>query len=279
LKVTVTGAEGMLGKQMVNELYSHGLQVIKFNRQELDITDYYGCYRILREIKPDVIINCAAYTDVDRAEIEQEKALKVNALGARNISLISRGIGAVLVHFSTDYVFDGKKQSPYHIFDQQKPINDYGYSKYMGEKFVFSICPAFFILRTSWLFGESKDNFVHNILSSAEVGDFLTVVDDQIGSPTYVKDLAGATLKIINTPFIGIYHVTNQGWTSWFNFARTICMYAGLNIDIKPVKSIELNKPAKRPLNSRLDSFPLQETIGELLPPWEDALKRFLDLE
>ncbi len=279
MKVVVTGAGGMLGTEMVKALNSNGLQVIEFNKQELDITEYHLGYKMLRGIKPDIIINCAAYTDVDGAEHDRDKALKANALGARNISLISKDMSAVLVQFSSDYVFDGEKQSPYQIFDCQRPINYYGYTKHVGEQFVFSLCPAFFVIRTSWLFGKGEDNFVQKILKAAKVGDFCEVVDDQIGSPTYVKDLAAATVKLLNTPFFGVYHITNQGWTSLYNFALTICAYAGATIDIKPVKTIEYMRPAQRPLNSRLGSFPLKETIGELLPSWEDALKRYLDVE
>ncbi len=277
MKVAVTGAGGMLASEMINVFSDHGVEVFAFKKHELDITDYHRSVNKLKRTRPDVIINCAAYTDVDKAQENRKAALKVNALGPRNLSFVARELAAVLVHISTDYVFDGNKKEPYHIFDRPNPVNYQGYTKYIGEQFVISLCPSYYLIRTSWLFGAGGKNFVDTILEAARTRDCLMVVDDQVGSPTYTKDVASATIKLINTPFFGVYNVTNQGYASRHDFAKKIIEYAGGKIKIKPIKSKHLNRPAVRPFNSRLDPFPLQETIGELLPPWEDALTRYLE--
>lgn len=278
MKVAVIGAEGMLGSDMLKALEGSGCEATGFNRRELNITDYFGGFETISKLCPEVIINCAAYTDVDGAEDNKNEALSINGLGARNLSLMARAIDATLVHFSTDFIFDGRKEEPYHIFDRPNPVNYYGFSKYVGEQYVCSLCPKHYLVRTSWLFGTNGNNFVKSILRAAKEKEFLAVVDDQVGSPTYSKDLARAIVKLINVPFFGIYHVTNQGWVSWYDFAEKICGFAGIDIEIKRIKTRELKRPAQRPLNSRLDSFPMQESCGELLPQWDDALQRYMNV-
>lgn len=276
MKVAITGVEGLLGQEMKQQLIEDGQQVFGFSSRDLDITQYAQGLQVLQECQADIIINCAAYTQVEEAEEDEKKAWQVNALGVRNLSLIARDLSRVLVHFSSEYVFDGKKRSPYWIFDKERPINTYGYSKYLGEKFLLSLAPRFFLLRSSWFFGPGRKNFVEQILKKAQEEDSLAVVEDEWGSPTSVQDLAGAVVQLIKTPFFGLYHVTNQGYTSRFHFAQTICQLAGLKTPIHPITATAWKSRVQRPKNGRLHPFPLEETLGELLPPWEEALERYL---
>ena len=276
MRVLVTGAGGMLGQDVGEELKSRGYEVIPLTRAELDITDGRAVREALSRHEPQAIINCAAYTKVDQAEEEYQKALEVNALGVRNLALACREADAVLVHISTDYVFDGSRFKPWGIYDQRNPINAYGQSKYLGERFLETIAPKYFLVRTSWLFGEHGPNFVETILKLAQEMECLTVVDDQWGCPTYTRDLARALADLLESGCYGVYHITNQGATTWYHFAREIVAAAGLSTPVKPVTSAEFPRPAKRPAYSVLDPFPLEETIGYLLPPWPDAFRRYL---
>lgn len=276
MRVLVTGAGGMLGQDVVEELKRRDYEVIPLTRAELDITDGKTVKEALFQHQPRVVINCAAYTKVDQAEEEYQKALEVNALGVRNLALACREADAVLVHISTDYVFDGSSNKSWGIYDRRNPINAYGRSKYLGERFLETIAPKYFLVRTSWLFGEHGPNFIETILKLAGERESLTVVDDQWGCPTYTKDLSRALADLLASECYGVYHITNQGATTWYHFAREILATAGVNTPVKPVTSAEFPRPAKRPACSVLDPFPLEETLGYLLPPWPDALGRYL---
>ncbi|MGI9950907.1 dTDP-4-dehydrorhamnose reductase [Moorellaceae bacterium AZ2] len=276
MRVLVTGAGGMLGRDVVEELENQGYEVIPLTHVALDITNGKVVKEAILQHKPEAVINCAAYTKVDQAEEEYQKALEVNALGVRNLALACRETGAVLVHISTDYVFDGSRQKPWGIYDQRNPLNAYGQSKYLGERFLETIAPKYFLVRTSWLFGEHGPNFVETILKLARERECLTVVDDQWGCPTYTRDLARALADLLASGYYGVYHITNRGATTWYHFARDILAVAGLNTPVKPITSAEFPRPARRPAYSVLDPFPLEKTIGYLLPPWPDALKRYL---
>ena len=261
---------------MQEEARARGHEVVAAGREELDITDLKAVRRAVADVRPACVINCAAYTEVDGAEVETAKAFAVNALGVRNLASVCRELDVVLVHFSTDYVFDGKKQAPYFIFDPPSPLNAYGRSKLYGEEYLKRIAPRYYLIRTSWLFGIGGKNFVETVLRLAREKGELRVVDDQRGCPTYTRDLSRAVLDLIATHAYGVYHITNAGDTTWYGFAREILWAAGLRASLRPIGSEELGRPAPRPANSVLDPFPLQETLGYLLPPWPDALRRYL---
>jgi dTDP-4-dehydrorhamnose reductase len=275
--VAVTGARGMLGSDIVAEMDNRGHEVLPLGKDELDITDYKQVKKIFHRERPDVIINCAAYTDVDGSEDNRFRAISVNGLGPRNLALVCNEYQIDLVHISTDYVFDGLKEGAYSIFDSTAPLNTYGFSKVLGERYVFALSHRYYLLRTSWLFGLSGDNFVEKILRLSRERSELQMVEDQVGSPTYTADLARLVGDLIKTRCFGVYHATNPGYTSWYGFAREIAALNYLNVKIQPAKSADMNGAATRPANSRLDPFPLKETLGYLLPPWQDALSRYME--
>ncbi len=276
MRILVTGASGMLGQDVVTEFRQRDVTVAAYKREGLDITDRVGTLRVVEREKPQVVINCAAYTDVDGAEAEPQRALLVNGLGPKNLALACRESGADLVQISTDYIFDGVKDSPYGAYDQPDPVNVYGKSKLWGERAVSSLLPNAYIVRTSWLFGAGGRNFVTTMLRLGREQKTLRVVDDQCGCPTYTADLARALADLVGTRCYGIYHVTNTGAATWYGFARSIFAGAGLAVELNPCSTGSFPRPARRPPNSMLDPFPLAETLGYLLPPWEDALERFL---
>ena len=279
MRILITGANGMLGSDLTAEGQKQGHEVVALTHAELDITKASLVKEAYDTYQPQVVINCAAYTKVDEAEKNRNLALAVNALGARNLALACRENDAVLVQISTDYVFDGTKDKPWSIYDHPNPINIYGESKYLAECFLKTIGENYFIVRTSWLFGKAGPNFVKNMLKLALANRTIKVVNDQIGCPTYTADLAKAILDLINTKAYGIYHITNQGVVSWYEFAKTIFTLSGTKIELLPIDSSNYPTPAKRPKNSVLDPFPLEETIGYLLPFWSDALQRYLASE
>lgn len=275
MRILVTGAGGMLGQAVTREFQGRNHTVTALSHARLDITGLAAVKQALAEYTPEVIINCAAYTKVDQAETDYEAAVQVNALGVRNLALACKETGAVLVHISTDYVFDGRQNEPWRIYDERNPVNAYGRSKYLGERFLETIAPRYYLVRTSWLFGPGGPNFVETILKLAREKGTLTVVDDQWGCPTYTIDLARALVCLVESGCYGVYHITNQGAATWYRFAREILAAAGVKTNIKPVTTAGFPRPARRPAYSVLDSFPLKETIGYLLPPWQDALKRY----
>lgn len=275
LFVAITGPNGLLGSE-VAKVFKREYDVVELSHDILDITDLNQVREVLSSYMPTVLVNCAAYTAVDKAEEEPEKANMVNGLGVRNLALACRKLDISLAHISTDYVFNGNTNTPWLIFDTRDPINAYGYSKYLGERYLETINPKYFLVRTSWLFGSGGTNFVSTILRAATKQAELRVVNDQFGCPTYAPDLACFLLKLVKTGAYGVYHITNQGITNWYDFAIEIAKQAGINIPVVPVSSDEYVRPAQRPKNSALDPFPLKETVGSLLPFWQDALNRFL---
>jgi len=276
LKVMVTGATGMLGRQVALEYRRRGAAVYGLPRRELDITKPGQIDTIIQKIKPDVVLNCAAYTNVDGAEEEKEKAFLINGLGPRYLALACRRYGATLAHISTDYIFDGWANRPYQVYDTPRPINTYGASKLFGEAAVRETGGNFFIVRTSWLFGPGGKNFVDTILNLAREREELKVVDDQQGCPTYTIDLAEALIHLVESEVYGTYHVTNTGETTWYEFARKIVSTAGLKIQVNPCKTQDFPSPAPRPAYSVIDLFPFKQVTGYSLPAWEDALERYI---
>ncbi|MGC7846709.1 dTDP-4-dehydrorhamnose reductase [Desulforudis sp. 1088] len=276
MHVLVTGAHGMLGRAVAAEAEARGWVLVPLGRTDLDITDLTAVRSTLREHRPEVVVNCAAYTDVDGAEEHRERAFLVNGLGPRNLALACREMNAELLHVSTDYIFDGRKDGPYGVYDDPCPVNVYGASKLWGERAVTSLTARFYIVRVSWLFAPWGKNFVATMLRLGRERERLRVVDDQYGCPTYAPDLARLLLDLIATRCYGVYHATNQGVTIWCGFARAIMKQAGLPARVEPCTSADFPRPARRPANSVLDPFPLRETVGYLLPYWEDALERCL---
>ncbi|OPX89002.1 dTDP-4-dehydrorhamnose reductase [Pelotomaculum sp. PtaB.Bin117] len=277
MKVIVTGAAGMLGRQVVEEYLKRGANVVPLTRRELDITDRDAVFSLIDKVGPGLVVNCAAYTNVDGAEEERDKAFAVNGLGPRYLALACRRVNAAIVHISTDYIFDGKAERPYNIYDLSNPINVYGESKYTGEAAVREIGGRFYVVRTSWLFGPGGRNFVDTILKLARGKSELKVVDDQYGTPTYTKDLACLLADLAGTGIYGTYHATNSGATTWFGLAGKVVEVAGLTAEVEPCRTEEYPRPAARPRYSVLNPFPLKQVAGYCLPPWEDAVRRYIN--
>jgi dTDP-4-dehydrorhamnose reductase len=243
---------------------------------KLDMTDLEAVRAAAESIAPGLIVNCAAYNRVDQAESEEEQALMVNGLGVQNLCLVCQERGIPLVHFSSDYVFDGSKDGPYTIGDQPNPLGAYGRSKLQGEKYVLWLLHKFYLVRTTWLFGACGPNFVDTMLEIGQKRDKVSVVNDQRGCPTWTRDLAEAVVDLIETGRYGIYHVTNSEPTTWFGLAQEVFRLAGMDIEVSPVGSEEFPRPARRPLNSVLDPFPLPQLLGREMPSWRDGLREHL---
>lgn len=276
MRVVVTGAAGLLGRAVELEYAGRQAAVTALGRTELDVTNIEQVRGIIGAVKPEIVVNCAGYTNVDGAEVEARRAFLVNGLGPRNLAIACRENGAALVHVSTDYIFDGDKEDPYTVWDTPRPLNVYGKSKLWGEKALRIICDSYYLVRTSWLFGPGGNNFVTTMLRLGRREGKNKVVNDQKGSPTYTKDLARAIADLTESGCYGVYHVTNQGSTSWYDFAREIYKKCGFLVNLTPCTTQDFDRPARRPRYSVLDPFPLRETTGYLLPPWEDALTRYL---
>ncbi len=269
----------MLGQDLVPYIAGRH-EVIPVDKAEADITDAGRISRVISDARPDVVIHTAAFTAVDDCERNPDLSFQVNAEGTRNVALACRQTRASMVYLSTDYVFDGKKTSPYIETDDPNPINAYGRSKLQGEKYVAELVEHLWIVRTSWLFGPLGKNFVEAILARARQGESLRVVDDQVGAPTYTLDLAGKLVEIVERGKPGVYHVTGQGYCSWFEFAQEILAQAGMgNTAISPIDTAASARPAPRPRNSRLANTRLLEQGLGLLPTWQNALGRYLARE
>lgn len=272
MKILLLGSKGMLGSQFEKKLKGFDLRAFG-GHDELDITSMRSVLRVFEGFIPDVVINCAAYTNVDEAEFIQGKkdSFKVNRDGVNNIAKCCKKFGSVLIHFSTDYVFDGRKDG----YDENaicNPLNNYGESKLQGEIAIEKEMDKYFIVRTSWLYGPNGKNFVNTML---RLGDEIKVVDDQVGCPTYTSDLADAVIKyFVKNPEngFGIYHLTNDGATSWNKFAREIFRIVGRNVDVKKISTKEFPRPAQRPMNSVLLNTKLPK-----MRKWEEALKEYLE--
>jgi dTDP-4-dehydrorhamnose reductase len=279
MRILITGSGGMLGQDMATHLSARN-QVLPAAHQQMDVTDLGQTSQTIDREKPDIVIHAAAFTAVDDCERQPALAFKVNAEGARNVALACGQTRVPMLYISTDYVFDGQKDRPYLENDLTNPLNVYGRSKLEGEKHVSELVARFWIVRTSWLFGPMGKNFVRTILKKASRGEPLRVVNDQIGSPTYTMDFAEKVDEIIQRGDPGIYHVTNQGYCSWYEFALEIIRQAGLKgVQVTPIPSSASERPAPRPLNSRLANTRLEAGGFGLLPPWQQGVRRYLDRE
>ena len=276
MKIIITGAQGQLGQELVKQLdEKYGYDVIKTDKDTLDITNIENVNTFILEQNPDVVINCAAHTAVDLCETDMENAYKINAIGPRNLAIACEKAGAKLVQVSTDYVFDGNGVRPYREDDITCPNSVYGTSKLMGENLVREFCSKYFIVRTAWLYGEGN-NFVRTMLKLSETNSELNVVNDQIGSPTSTVDLAKVIIDLIHTEHYGIYHGTCEGECSWYDFAKKIFEIKNIDIKVNPVTSDEFKRPAPRPKYSVLDNFMLKLVGLNSFREWEDSLEEYL---
>ena len=283
MKILLTGAGGQLGRALMAEVGPGGFLagthlLLPVDLPEWDITNQAQVFSTVLEWRPDVVINCAGYTDVDRAEAEEKEAFRVNALGARDLSAAAFQVGAKILQISTDYVFDGKATTPRREYHPVNPINAYGRSKAWGERLVRETNPRHFILRTAWLFGEGR-NFVQKIIALSREKKEVSVVADQFGTPTNAADLAKCILRLIQTESYGTYHATNEGECSWFGFARRILELTGIECRVKPVTSRELDRPAPRPHYTVLENHMLELSGLFKFRHWEEALAEYLRAE
>lgn len=275
MKIFVTGVKGQLGHDVVNELEKRGHQAVGVDVEEMDVTDEAAVRDVITRAAPDAVIHCAAYTAVDAAEDQEDLCRRVNALGTRYVASVCRDLDCRLMYISTDYVFNGQGTRPWEPDDERQPLNVYGQTKYEGELAVEEL-KKYFIVRIAWVFGVNGKNFIRTMLNLGQTKDSLTVVDDQIGSPTYTLDLARLLVDMIETDRYGRYHATNAGLCSWYEFACEIFRQAGMKVKVSPVSSDQYPAKAKRPANSRMDQRKLRENGFEPLPPWQDALGRYL---
>ncbi len=277
MKILVTGAKGMLAHDLI-PLLKEDHEVVAFSKEDLDITVRNDAHQAIKKTLPDLVINCAAYTKVDKAEEERGKAFLINGIGVQNLSLLCHDNHIPLCHISTDYVFDGEKTEPYTPFDNTNPINAYGESKLAGEKYIEWIMNKFYIVRTSWLYGKKGANFVSTILRLAGEQSELRIVEDQRGSPTYTVSLSRAIRSLIGTGSYGIYHFTDEtdAGISWYDFAREIVRISGCNAKVIPIKTDEFPRPAKRPKYAVLDIQPFSAVTNYRPTDWKDALKSYL---
>lgn len=276
MNILLLGHKGMLGSDILNRLIVHH-DVTGKDIEDTDITSIDACRDAILETAPDVVINAAACTDVDGCESDRERSFAVNAKGVKNLALVCREKGIKIVHFSTDYVFDGQKQTPYLEDDPCHPVNLYGRSKLMGESYLQELTNNFILIRSAWLYGRNGKNFVKTIADKARTETCINVVDDQTGSPTSSWDLAAAVQLLIEGQHTGVFHVTNRGNCSWYEFAVKIVKFTGAtDVRIKPIKSSEITRPATRPHYSVLSCRKFIEVTGKTMRYWQVALEDFI---
>lgn len=276
MKVLVTGVKGQLGYDVVKELEKRKHNAIGIDVDEMDITDKKAVERVLADVNPDVVIHCAAYTAVDAAEDNIELCKKINVDGTENIAAMCKKIGCKMVYISTDYVFDGEGENAFEPDQETAPLNVYGLTKFQGEEVVKRYLEKYFIVRISWVFGINGNNFVKKVLQLGKERKEINVVNDQIGSPTYTFDLSTLLVDMIETEKYGVYHATNEGICSFYEFACEIFRQAGLEVKVNPVDSSVFPAKAKRPHNSRMSKDKLKENGFQPLPAWQEAVSHYL---
>ena len=277
MKVLVTGIGGQLGHDVVRELEQRGHEVVGVGRDEMDITDAEKVGGVIRACAPDAVIHCSAYTAVDRAEDEADQCRKVNVEGTKNIAEVCAELDCKMIYISTDFVFSGEGERPWETDDAAGPISVYGRTKYEGEAEVKSRLDKFFIVRISWVFGKNGNNFVKTMLRIGKENGAVKVVDDQIGSPTYTRDMAVLLADMVQTEKYGVYHASNEGFCSWYEFAKEIFRLAGMDeVSVTPITSDQFPAKAKRPFNSRMSKEKLMQDGFNKLPSWQDALIRYM---
>ncbi|MFD0081542.1 dTDP-4-dehydrorhamnose reductase [Priestia megaterium] len=275
-KVLVTGANGQLGKELVELFTEKGFEVYGFGRDKMDITNQAQVQEMISTLKPNIVLHSAAHTQVDLAESEPEQAFLINAYGTRNVAVAAEAAGAKLVYVSTDYVFNGTNDEPYNEFSPTSPLGVYGKSKLAGEQFVRDFHSKFFIVRTSWVYGKHGANFVKTMLKLGEERKELSVVADQIGCPTYTLDLAHAILELVDTQKYGVYHVSNSGSCSWYEFAKEIFEISEMKVQVNPCTTADFPRPAARPANSVFEHMSIKLNNFSSIRHWKEALSSFL---
>lgn len=279
MRVLITGANGQLGVDVVRLFSEKGHDVKGLGRAQLDITDDNMCNRIITQLKPDAIIHCAAYTAVDQAETDQDNVYAVNVMGTRNITVAAECLKTKLCYVSTDYVFDGTSSSPYYEYDNTNPLTVYGKSKRAGEQLVQSLCSRWFIVRTSWVYGAAGSNFVKTMLKRGKEHDDLQVVNDQWGSPTYTRDLSLFLEELIMTEKYGIYHASNAGVCTWYQFAQAIFEQANIPVTVKPCTTEQFLRPAPRPRYSAMEPMAMRVNDFKPMRHWHEALQDYIKNE
>lgn len=279
MKVLILGSDGQLGTDMVQEYkaYDRKVDLYKATISDFDISNYDTTRKFILDHSPDLIINCAAHTNVDDCEKNVDFAYRVNAIGSRNVALSANICGASLVYISTDYVFDGEKASPYTEFDTPNPLNIYAKSKLAGEMFVKDFSDKFYIIRTSWLYGSNGHNFLKTILRLAQNNSEIWVVNDQTGTPTDTKSLASQIIKIVDKGIFGTYNASCNGSCTWYEFACEIVKLAGLDANVIPIKTEEYPLPARRPKYSVLDNYVMKLENIDIMPHWKDSVVNFFN--
>lgn len=275
MKILVTGVKGQLGYDVVNEAEQRGIEAVGVDIEEMDITDASQVNQVIKSGHYDAVVHCAAWTAVDKAEEMVDVCRKVNAEGTANIAKVCAELDIPMMYFSTDYVFDGEGVRPWEEYDERHPLNVYGQTKYEGELAVEKL-KKFFIVRIAWVFGKNGNNFIKTMLRLGKEKGAVSVVNDQIGSPTYTYDLARLVVDMIQTDAYGIYHATNEGLCSWYEFACEIFKQAKMDVAVTPVDSDAFPAKAKRPKNSRMNRSELDKHGFTRLPSWQDALSRYL---
>ncbi len=280
MKILVTGSTGQLGTNLIRCLgrleHKEKHEIIGATRKELDITDNKEVLEYFKNNSFDAVINAAAYTDVDKCETDFDNAFLVNAIGPRNLAIAAYKYGFKLIHISTDYVFDGKNPDGYYEFDRPNPISKYAITKFAGEEYVKNHCTQYFIIRTSWLYGKYGKNFVKTMLTLSESREEIKVVNDQKGSPTFSEDLVDFISKIITTEKYGIYHFSNSGSCTWYEFAKEIFKITNKDMTVHPISTEEFNAPAPRPQYSILNNYMAKLEFDHESRSWQEALQEYL---
>ena len=289
MKILITGSKGQLGNELQDIINTgkcdiceisesvRSYEVVALDIEDLDITNFENVREVLEKERPDVVINCAAATNVDGCELNKDLALKINAIGPRNLAMVCEKIGAKIVQVSTDYVFSGVGESPLTEFDLTAPYSVYGKTKLLGEGYVRKFSSKYFIVRTAWLYGRIGKNFVYTMMRLGKEKESLNVVNDQKGNPTNANDLAYHILKLIETEGYGVYHCTGNGECTWYEFAKEIMALSNRKCIVNPCTSEEYKTPAKRPEYSSLDNMMLRVTVGDEMRHWKEALNSFIN--
>lgn len=276
MKVLVTGVNGQLGYDVVKELDKRGHQAVGVDRESMDLTSTQQIKECIETVNPEAIIHCAAYTAVDKAEDEEELCRRVNAIATKEIAEYAKKLDIPMIYISTDYVFDGTKDGEYTEQDTPNPINVYGKTKYEGEVYVQELLEKYYIVRISWVFGENGNNFIDTMRRLAKGREEINVINDQVGYPTYTKDLAPLLVDMIETDKYGVYHATNEGYCTWYEFAKEIFRIVDVDIKINPITTSEYPTKAIRPMNSKMSKSKLEQNGFNKLRNWKEAVRDYL---
>ena len=273
-KVLITGASGQLGKEFVKVLSSKGIDFVALERKDLDVTNFEKVYKTLKEINPSVVINCSAYNQVDLAETEILKAFSTNAIGPYNLAITCREINAKLIHYSTDYVFDGIKKGLYTEEDSPNPLNQYARSKLLGEELVKQVLEDYLILRVSWVYGEGRQNFIYKLLQWAKEREVLQIAFNEVSVPTYTGFIVEKTLKALEKGLTGIYHLVPRGYASRYEWAKLTLKLFRIEKVLIPVEKEIFNLPAKRPDFSAMSCAKIEKALGEEFEEWDEIYSK-----